>query len=209
MRLAYASNVDIFGLHLRGGSHVSDNEPKATDSTQGAQPSGAAEGAPAGAGDTLDTLKAKLEESQAEALKVRDQLLRTAADFDNFRKRARKDVEDAQRKSLERVLLEMLPVSDNLERAVQAATGTTDVAPVVEGITMVLRFFEDALARLGVERVGSVGQGFDPALHEAVQQVETTEHPAGTVIAELAPGYRYQGKLLRAAMVAVARPPAN
>jgi molecular chaperone GrpE len=146
--------------------------------------------------------------TQAEVLKIRDQLLRTAADFDNFRKRSRKDVEDAQRKGLERVLLEVLPVSDNLERAVQAAQSSTDVAPVVEGISMVLRFMEDALQRLGVERVVGLGQAFDPACHEAVQQVES-EQPPGTVISELAPGYRYQGKLLRAAMVVVARPKAQ
>jgi molecular chaperone GrpE len=185
---------------------VSDTESKATDGTESAQP-GAGQDAPRAEGE--GALRAKLEEAQAEVLKVRDQLLRTAADFDNFRKRARKDVEEAQRKGLERVLIEVLPVSDNLERAVQAAQGATDVKPVVEGVTMVLRFFEDALARLGVERLGGVGQPFDPALHEAVQQVETSEHPAGTVITELAPGYRYQGKLLRAAMVVVARPPAS
>jgi molecular chaperone GrpE len=199
--------VDIFGAHLLGGSHVSENEPKATQENHGAD-SAAADAAAGSAGETLESLKAKLEESQAEALKVRDQLLRTAADFDNFRKRSRKDVEDAQRKGLERVLLEVLPVSDNLERAVQAAQSSTDVAPVVEGISMVLRFMEDALQRLGVERVVSVGQAFDPACHEAVQQVESDQAP-GTVISELAPGYRYQGKLLRAAMVVVARPKAQ
>lgn len=184
---------------------MSDTESKVTDGTEGAQP---AAGPSAGV-EGEAALRAKLEEAQAEALKVRDQLLRTAADFDNFRKRARKDVEEAQRKGLERVLLEVLPVSDNLERAVQAAQGTSDVKPVVEGVTMVLRFFEDALSRLGVERVGTLGQSFDPSLHEAVQQVETSEHPAGTVITELTPGYRYQGKLLRAAMVVVARPPST
>ena len=70
---------------------------------------------------------------------------------------------------------------------------------------MVLRFFEDAVARLGVERVKSLGQGFDPSLHEAVQHIESDE-PAGTVVAEMTPGYRLSGKLLRPAMVAVARP---
>ena len=153
----------------------------------------------------LESLRAKLADAQGEVLKVRDQLLRTAADFDNFRKRTRKDVEDAQRKGLEKSLLEMLPVGDNLERAVQAANQSGDIKSVVEGVTMVLRFFEDALSRLGVERVQSVGQGFDPSVHEAVQQVES-EEPAGTVITEMTPGFRVNGKLLRPAMVAVARP---
>jgi molecular chaperone GrpE len=152
--------------------------------------------------------RAKLEGAQSEVLKVRDQLLRTAADFDNYRKRARKDVEDAQRKASERVLLEVLPVADNLERAVQAAQQSGDLNSVVEGVTMVLRFFEDAMARLGVEKIKALGQGFDPGLHEAVQQVESDE-PVGTVVTEMTPGYRLGGKLLRPAMVAVARPRAG
>jgi molecular chaperone GrpE len=154
---------------------------------------------------SIETLRAELEQSQAEATKLREQLLRTAADFDNFRKRTRRDLEDAQRKSTERALLELLPVSDNLERAVQAAQQGGDVASVVEGISMVLRFFEDALGRLGVERVSSLGQAFDPSVHEAVQQIESDENP-GTVVTEMTPGYRMNGKLLRPAMVAVARP---
>lgn len=166
--------------------------------------------ADAGQGDTREpktpeALRAELEQAQAEATKLREQLLRTAADFDNFRKRTRRDIEDAQRKSVEKVLLEVLPVGDNLERALSAAQQGGDAASVIEGVNMVLRFFEDALGRLGVERVASVGQPFDPAVHEAVQQVES-DQAAGTVVHEMTPGYRKDGKLLRAAMVAVARP---
>jgi molecular chaperone GrpE len=157
---------------------------------------------------SAEALTAELEQAQAEATKLREQLLRTAADYDNYRKRARRDVEDAQRKSVEKVLLEVLPVSDNLERAVQAAQKATDAASVVEGVNMVLRFFEDALSRLGVERVQTVGQPFDPGLHEAVQQVESEQSP-GTVVLELTPGYRMSGKLLRPAMVAVAKRPVS
>jgi molecular chaperone GrpE len=152
----------------------------------------------------VEALTAKLEQAQAEATKLREQLLRTAADYDNFRKRTRRDLEDAQRKSVEKVLLEVLPVSDNLERAVQAAQKATDASSVIEGVNMVLRFFEDALNRLGVERVQTLGQPFDPGLHEAVQQVESEQSP-GTVVLELTPGYRLSGKLLRPAMVAVAK----
>ncbi|MET0285007.1 MAG: nucleotide exchange factor GrpE [Polyangiales bacterium] len=158
---------------------------------------------------SAEALSAELEQAQAEATKLREQLLRTAADYDNYRKRARRDIEDAQRKSVEKVLLEVLPVSDNLERAVQAAQKATDASSVVEGVNMVLRFFEDALSRLGVERVQTVGQPFDPGLHEAVQQVESDQNP-GTVVMELTAGYRMSGKLLRPAMVAVSkRPVAN
>jgi molecular chaperone GrpE len=187
---------------------VSENEGNSADNADVAPTGEAAEAGPADAAPAeLDPqeLLAKLEAAKAETLKIRDQLLRTAADFDNFRKRSRKDVEDAQRKTSERVLLEVLPVADNLERAVQAAQQGGDLNSVVEGVTMVLRFLEDALGRLGVERIKSLGQGFDPGLHEAVQQVESDE-PAGTVVTEMTPGYRLAGKLLRPAMVAVARP---
>jgi len=186
---------------------VSDNEASSPASAEPGSDKGSAEGGEVGAKPETDaeTLRVKLADAQAEVLKVRDQLLRTAADFDNFRKRTRKDVEEAQRKGLERALLEVLPVADNLERAIQAAQQSGDLNSVVEGVTMVLRFFEDAMSRLGVERITSVGQGFDPGLHEAVQQVESDE-PVGTVVTEMTPGYRIAGKLLRPAMVAVARP---
>jgi molecular chaperone GrpE len=184
---------------------VNENEASDAGSVDGEKPGNQPDGPEAKPELDLEALKTKLAEAQSEVLKVRDQLLRTAADFDNFRKRTRKDVEDAQRRGLERALVEVLPVGDNLERAVQAAQQSGDLTSVVEGVTMVLRFFEDAIARLGVERVQSLGQGFDPSLHEAVQHLES-DQPAGTVVAEMTPGYRLSGKLLRPAMVAVARP---
>jgi molecular chaperone GrpE len=158
--------------------------------------------------DPISKLTAELEKVRADSQKHRDQLLRTAADFDNFRKRSRKDVEEAQRKGLERALTELLPVSDNLDRALQASATVAEIAPILEGIRMVHKFFEDALSRLGVERVQAVGVPFDPSVHEAVQQVETEEAPPGTIVAEMLPGYRLGQKLLRAAMVSVARAPA-
>jgi len=163
---------------------------------------------PASPAEVVDPVAAELEKARADVTRFRDQWLRAAADFDNFRKRARRDVEEAQRKGLEQALLEVLPVSDNLERAVQAASSANDVQSIVDGVRMVLKFFEDALNRLGVERIASVGQTFDPALHEAVQQVETASAPMGTIMGEMMPGYRLGTKLLRAAVVSVARPPA-
>ena len=189
---------------------MSENEGNSADTADAAPADETAPAEAASAPTELDPqeLLAKLEAAKAETQKVREQLLRTAADFDNFRKRTRKDIEEAQRKTSERVLLEVLPVADNLERAVQAAQQGGDLASVVEGVTMVLRFFEDAMSRLGVERIKSLGQGFDPGLHEAVQQIESDE-PVGTVVTEMTPGYRFAGKLLRPAMVAVARPRAS
>lgn len=140
--------------------------------------------------------------------RLKDQLLRTAADFDNYRKRARKDVEEAERRAKEDVVREILPVIDNLERAVTAAGAASGVDAIVDGIKMVLRLFEDQAGRLGLTRVVAVGERFDPAIHDAIQQVETDDHPAGTVMTEIVPGYRLGEKLVRPAMVVVARKPA-
>jgi molecular chaperone GrpE len=149
-----------------------------------------------------------LEAAKAENAKLREQLLRTAADFDNYRKRSRKEVDDAHKKGSEELLRALLPVFDNLERAVVHAESSTDAKAIAEGVKMVLKQFVDSLGRLGIKRIGGVGMPFDPLVHEAIQQVETNEHPAGTVVAEVAPGYSFGDRLVRAAMVVVARPPA-
>jgi molecular chaperone GrpE len=143
------------------------------------------------------------------AAKYKDQWMRTAADFDNFRKRARRDVEDARKAGATESLRELLPVFDNLERALQSSQQATDIKPVAEGLDMVLRQFTDALGRIGIQRIATVGQPFNPLVHEAIQQLETDEHPAGTVVAEVHPGYLQGERLVRAAMVVVAKPPAS
>ncbi|MCB9666565.1 MAG: nucleotide exchange factor GrpE [Myxococcales bacterium] len=138
--------------------------------------------------------------------KIKDQLLRVAADFDNFRKRTRRDMENAALKGKEEALLELLPVIDNLERAVQAAHDTHDIKSLLEGIHMVLRLFEDGAKRLGIKRLSTVGKSFDPNVHEALQQQPTADHPPGTIVAEVQPGYVLGTRVLRAALVVVAKP---
>ncbi|HEY3236163.1 MAG TPA: nucleotide exchange factor GrpE [Polyangiaceae bacterium] len=144
--------------------------------------------------------------AQAEAQKFRDQLLRTAADFDNYRKRSRREVSEAAQRGGEELLRELLPVFDNLERAASHADTATDVKALVEGLALVLRQFSDTLAKLGVERVPGVGTPFDPAIHEAIQHVQTDAHPPGAVTAEVQAGYRTKERLLRPALVVVAKP---
>lgn len=146
-----------------------------------------------------------LEQARQEAGRYKDQLLRTAADFDNFRKRSRRELSDAEKKAKEDVLRELLPVFDNLERAMSSTEKATDVQSVAEGVRMVIRQFTDTLSKLGVERVASVGLAFDPALHEAIQHLESEEHPPGTVAAEIQGGYRAGDRLIRPALVVVAK----
>jgi molecular chaperone GrpE len=148
-----------------------------------------------------------LDAAKADAARFRDQLLRTAADFDNFRKRSRRDQEDAQRRGKESVLKELLPVFDNLERATQHADQSTDVAALAEGLRMVLKQWTGTLERMGVRKVESIGVPFDPLIHEAIQHIESNDHPAGVVAAEVQPGYVVGDHLLRAAMVVVSKGP--
>jgi molecular chaperone GrpE len=145
----------------------------------------------------------------AERDKLREQLLRTAADFDNYRKRSKRDVDEARQRGKDDLVRDLLPVFDNLERAVQTADTASDMRSVVDGVRMVLKLFEDTAERMGLSRVPSIGERFDPAVHEAIQQQETAAHPPGTIIAEVVPGYRFGQRLVRPAMVVVARKPSE
>lgn len=193
---------------------VTENEDK-TETTESVAPeAAAAEQAPAAAEQAEQD---PLEAARAEAAQYKERMLRTAADFDNFRKRARREAEDALRKGRDGLLRELLPVFDNIERAVahsalakSDASGTeADVKSLSEGLSLVIRQFRDTLSRIGVERVDSVGKPFDPSLHEAIQHLETSEHPPGHVAAEVQAAYREGDRLVRPAMVVVAKAPAE
>jgi molecular chaperone GrpE len=145
--------------------------------------------------------------AQAEAAKLKDQLLRAAAELDNVRKRGRREAEDARRAGREEVIRDLLPVFDNLERAIGSAQKAEDVKAVAEGLGMVQRQFLDTLGKVGVTRVPGVGASFDPSMHEAIQQVVSAEHAPGTIVAEVQPGYMQGDRLVRAAMVVVTTAP--
>ena len=150
-----------------------------------------------------------LEVAKAEQAKLKDQLLRTLADFDNFRKRSRRELADAERRGRDDMLKEMLPVFDNLDRASVHAETATDVKALADGIGLVMRQFGDTLTKMGIERVPAVGQPFDPSVHEAVQQMETSDFEPGTIAAEVQAGYKNSEKLIRPALVVVAKAPPN
>ena len=158
------------------------------------------------AGEEAEPEPSELEKAHAERDRMRDQLLRIAADFDNFRKRSRKEIEEVRRRTIEDTLREVLPIVDNLERAADSMAGATDASAVSDGVRMVLRGFDDIANRLGLKRVSTVGNQFDPTCHDAMQQEETNEHAPGTIVSEIVPGYFLGERLLRPAMVVVARP---
>ena len=147
--------------------------------------------------------------AEAEAARYKDQLLRTAADFDNYRKRSRREAEEAERRGRDELLRELLPVFDNLERASSHAASASDVKALADGIEMVMRQFLDTLGRLGVERILAVGAAFDPTVHEAIQQIETSDFEPGQVAQEVQAGYRTKDRLIRPSMVVVAKRPAD
>lgn len=147
----------------------------------------------------LELKEQKLEQTNKE---LQDRLLRTAADFENFKKRTRKELDESSQKGRESLLKEVLPVMDNLERALKHAAADD---PLAQGVRMVEKQLLTALEKFGVTRFSAAGKPFDPALHDAIQQIETDEFPPGSVAQEFSSGYMSGNKLLRAAMVAVAK----
>jgi molecular chaperone GrpE len=147
------------------------------------------------------------ESLQEEIGRLQDLWLRARAELDNARKRKAKEMSELRQRTREDIVRELLPIIDNLERAAESTQTSADIEAVTQGVTMVLRGFQDTADRIGLRRVESVGARFDPAKHEAWQHTETAEHQIGTVIAEFEPGYLLGTRLLRPAKVAVARPP--
>ena len=165
------------------------------------------EAEPAAPADPLAALEQRVAELEKDKQQIYDRLVRTAADLDNFRKRSRRELDDARVDERFKVLREMLPVIDNLERAIEHADKSDEAGGVLQGVQLVLRQFGQALERCDVVAFDATGQAFDPNLHEAISQVETDDVPAGTVVKMLQKGYRAgAGRLLRPALVVVARP---
>lgn len=153
----------------------------------------------------IAALEAQVATLTQEKKETWEKFVRSQADLDNFRKRTKRDLDDAKAEARTRVLKEMLPVADNLERAVAHATG--DATAVLEGVRLVLRQFTHAFERTEVTPVEAEGKPFDPNLHEAIGQQESDD-PPGTVVSVLQRGYRLGDRLLRPALVVVAKPKA-
>jgi|SRR5579871_1790492 len=148
---------------------------------------------------------ARLEQEKKD---LHDRLLRSAADFENYKKRSRREVEDAQARGREQLAKELLPVLDNFERALQALASGGSVEQLGQGVKLVDKQLRAALEKFEIRSFDALGEPFDPGRHDAIQQEETAEHPPGTVARVFSRGYTIGQRLLRPAMVAVARPPA-
>jgi molecular chaperone GrpE len=154
---------------------------------------------------SVDKLQQQLTETSQELAELKDKYLRVLADAENARKRIRQQSEESVRLQRENFLRDLLPIVDNLERAVEAARGGGNGQPIVEGVEMVLRALLDFLRAGGVTPMTAVGQTFDPQRHEAVDQVHSPQHAPNTVVSEFHRGYIIGDRTLRPARVAVAK----
>jgi molecular chaperone GrpE len=159
----------------------------------------------------VTSLKAEFDQLQSDVNRLKSEYLRSLAEFDNFRRRKEKELADFREFANERLLQDLVPVLDNFQRALQAAEANGDQGSGVgdQGIRKGLRLIhgqlKETLARLGFEGYSCVGEQFDPRRCEAVGFVETAEQPEQTIVSETAQGYVYKGRVLRPAMVTVAK----
>jgi len=156
--------------------------------------------APAASSAEFEELRRQVDDRQ-------DKLLRALAETENVRRRAQRDREEYVKYAAESLLKDLVPVLDNLDRALAAARAKDNAAGVVEGVELIQRDLLRVLERAGVTRYSAVGQRFDPTRHEAIARVVSPTQPADSVVAETAPGYLLHGRLLRPALVAVAAAP--
>jgi molecular chaperone GrpE len=152
--------------------------------------------------EDLEELLAKKEE---ELKLAQDKILRLAAEFENTRKRLDKDRSDGISYANENIMRALVPVIDNLERAIEHGEKDENCPALLDGVRMTLKSFLDVFAKFGGNQFESVGEPFDPNKHEAVTQEQTSEYPDMTVTKEFQKGYTLRDRLLRPAMVGVAR----
>jgi molecular chaperone GrpE len=154
-----------------------------------------------------DELQRELDEARRQVDEKQDRLLRALAEVDNIRRRGQREREDYLRYANESLIRDLIPVLDNLDRALDAARAARNAPNLVEGVELIQRELMKVLERAGVTRYSAVGQPFDPTRHEAISRVVSAEHPSGTVVSEVAAGYLLNGRVVRAAMVVVSAAP--
>ena len=180
-----------------------ESEPDTTDAEAVAEstvPGAVAE-------DALSELQAALEATRLEAQRFRDEALRARAEVDNVRKRAQRDVESAHKFGIERLVEAFIPVKDSLDLGYDAAQTTTDIKTLQEGMVLTQQLFDSAFGKLGVQPVSPEGARFDPALHQAMMAEPSTTAEPGTVLRVMQQGYVLHDRLIRPALVVVAKAP--
>jgi molecular chaperone GrpE len=169
-----------------------------------------------GKAGTQETPEMEIERLRLEALKkdeelrnLHDKYLRICADFENYKKRNMKEQMESAKYANEKILKELLPAIDNLERAILHSKETSDLKGLVEGVELTYKQFLDSLGRFGVKVVESIGEPFDPSRHQALGQVESDKHDENIIIEELQKGYLLEDRILRPALVNISRKRVN
>jgi molecular chaperone GrpE len=158
----------------------------------------------------IENLKVELEKAQATAEENWQATLRATAELENTRKRLERDVENAHKFAMERFVQELLPVIDSLEMGLAAASEEgADLTKVCEGTELTLKKFQDTASKFGIETVNPVGEDFNPEYHQAMSMLESNDHKPNSVIDVMQKGYVLQGRLIRPAMVVVAKASAS
>lgn len=205
-----AAALDSVDKRTRSGeSPAADEAPGSAPEAEGDLPSAvefSGEEAPPAEAEAV--AQARVRELEAQVRAEHELALRAAADLDNYRKRSQRDLQEGIRYANEKLIKDFLPVMDNLERALEQGSSARDWAALEQGLKMTRKHFEDTLARHGARPLASLGQPFDPNLHEAMGTTETTEAPPNTVVSEVLRGWMLNDRLVRPALVSVARPPA-
>jgi molecular chaperone GrpE len=151
----------------------------------------------------VDEKEAKIAELEAKLAEQEAQYLRLRADYDNLARRSRLDREASEKYRAQNILTDILPVMDNLDRALAAEANVEEPSPLFKGVEMVYRQLIDAATREGLEVIEAVGQTFDPNVHQAVMQESDSDQPSGVVLKELQKGYKLKDRVLRPSMVSV------
>ena len=151
----------------------------------------------------LRHLKEEVKSIDLEANKYLDHLKRLKAEYENYKKRAIKERQQIVLWSIEDFVKELLPVLDNLERAIDSTRSTQDFSSLVEGIQLVESQFKSVLKKQGLKEIKAKGMQFDPYLHEAIMRIESEDYPDNLVVEELQKGYKFKDKVLRPSMVKV------
>ncbi len=157
--------------------------------------------------EEIDELKKALEEKEKQIEELKERLLYQQAEFENFKKLKAREKQEVLRFGNETLIKELLPVIDNLERAIEHAGKTEEAKAIAEGVALTLNGFLKVLEKSDVTRVEALNKKFDPNIHEAVYQEEKDDVEPGTVVTEFQKGYVMDGRLLRPAMVSVAKKP--
>ncbi|PPI78463.1 nucleotide exchange factor GrpE [Marinobacter flavimaris] len=169
----------------------------------------AKEEAQAAEGEAGDSETSEVEALQAQVQEFQEQMLRSQAEMQNVRRRAEIDVEKAHKFALEKFVKELLPVADSLEKAVESTEGHDEsgelVASIREGVEMTLSLFMSSLKKFNVEQINPVGEPFDPQHHEAMSMVPAPDAEPNSVVAVVQKGYLLNGRVVRPAMVVVAK----